>query len=144
VNTLWVGLPSGGIWKTTNNGGSWTPLSDGLPTIGVSGIAIHPTDPNIIWILTGDGDAADTKSIGVLKSTNGGTTWATTGLTWNASDENRGYKLMIDPANSNTLWAVTTLGLYKTTNGGTSWTNVFSGDFRDLEFKPGTSSTMYL
>ena len=141
---LWVGLPSGGLWKTTNNGTTWTPLSDGLPAIGVSGIVIHPTDPDIIWILTGDGDAGDTKSIGVLKSTNGGVTWYTTGLSWDVTEGVRGYKLIMDPSNNNELWAVTDDGLYKTTNGGTTWAQMYAGSFRDLEFKPGTSNTMYL
>jgi hypothetical protein len=144
VNTLYVGLPSGGLWKTSNHGGSWTPLCDGLPANGVSGIAIDPSDANIIYILTGDGDAADTRSIGVLKSTNGGGTWAKTGLSWNVTDNNRGYKLMLDPANNNELWAVTTLGLYNSTDGGATWTNRIAGDWRDLEFRPGTSNTMYL
>lgn len=144
VNTLWVGLPAGGLWVTSDNGGSWTPLSDGLPSIGVSGIVVHPSNTNIIWILTGDGDASDTKSIGVLKSTNGGTTWSSTGLTWSVTDGQRGYKLMMYPGSTTELWAVTTDGLYQTTNGGTTWTNKLSGSWRDLEFKPGTPTTMYL
>ncbi len=144
VNTLWVGLPSGGLWKTTNNGGTWTALSDGLPAIGVSGIVVHPSTPSTLWILTGDGDAGDTRSIGVLKSTNSGTTWNSTGLSWDVTENKRGYKLMMDPANNNELWAVTDDGLYQTTNGGTTWTNVLSGSWRDLEFRPGTPNTMYL
>lgn len=144
VNTIWVGLPSGGLWVTTNGGSTWAPLSDGLPAIGVSGIVIHPTTPNTIWILTGDGDAGDTKSIGVLKSTNGGVTWNSTGLSWDVTQNVRGYKLIMDPANTSELWAVTTDGLYRTTNGGTSWTSMIAGSFRDLEFKPGTPNTMYL
>lgn len=144
VNTLYVGLPSGGLWRTTNNGTSWTALSDGLPAIGVSGIVVHPTSPSTIWILTGDGDAGDTQSIGVLKSTNGGVTWFSTGLSWDVTDAVRGYKLMIDPTNSNELWAVTTDGLYRTSNGGTTWSNMLAGSWRDLEFKPGTPTTMYL
>ena len=123
---------------------TWIPLSDGLPAIGVSGIVIHPTDPDIIWILTGDGDAGDTKSIGVLKSTNGGVTWYTTGLSWDVTEGVRGYKLIMDPSNYNELWAVTDDGLYKTTNGGTTWAQMYAGSFRDLEFRPYNSNTMYL
>jgi len=143
-NTLWVGLPSGGLWRTTNNGDSWTPLCDGLPAIGVSGIAIHPSNANIIYILTGDGDGGDTKSIGVLKTTNGGATWYTTGLSWDVTSGVRGYTLMMDPTNSNELWAVTTSGLYKTSNGGSTWTPNKTGSYKDLEFRPGNSNYMYL
>jgi hypothetical protein len=106
-NTIWVGLPSGGIWKTTNHGSSWFSLSDGIPSIGVSGIVVHPSNPNIIYILTGDGDAADTFSTGVLKTYDGGSTWYETGLTWDISSQVRGYKLIIDPASSGEIWAVT-------------------------------------
>jgi len=143
-NILYVGLPSGGLWRTTDNGGTWTPLCDGLPAIGVSGIVIHPSNTNIIYILTGDGDAGDTKSIGVLKSTNGGTTWYSTGLSWDVTDNEVGYKLVMDPYNSNELWAVTTDGLYRTSDAGFSWTNMKTGSYRDLEFKPYSSTTLYL
>ena len=144
ANILWVGLPSGGLWKTENNGGVWTPLCDGLPAIGVSGIAVHPSNANIIYILTGDGDGGDTKSIGVLKSTNGGATWYTTGLSWDVTDGVRGYSLMMDPTNSSELWAVTTDGLYKTSNSGITWTLNKTGSYKDLEFKPGNSNYMYM
>ncbi len=103
ATTIFVGAPSGGMWKTTNDGGSWTNLCDGLPAIGVSGIVIHPTNANIIYILTGDGDGGDTKSIGVLKSTNGGTTWETTGLSWGINENVRGYKLRMSPSNNSTF-----------------------------------------
>ena len=79
TNIIYVGSPAGGIWKSTNNGSTWTPLSDELPQIGISGIAIDHTNSNTIFITTGDKDASDTYSIGVLKSTNGGLNWVTTG-----------------------------------------------------------------
>ncbi len=144
ASTFYVGTPAGGLWKTTNTGSTWTPLTDGMPIIGVSGIAIHNTNNNIIYILTGDGDGGDTKSIGVLKTTNGGQTWLSTGLSWDVTDNIRGYKLMMHPTNSNILFAVTNDGMWKTTNGGSSWTKELSGSFRDAEFKPGSPSTMYL
>ena len=143
ASTIFVGTPAGGLWKTTNDGGSWTNLTDGIPSIGVSGIAINPGNTNIIYILTGDGDAGDTPCIGVLKTTNGGTTWSETGLTAGIIGTARGYKLAMHPSNSSILFAVTGNGIYKTTNAGTTWTLVQSGDFRDLEFKPGSPSTTY-
>ena len=63
LNTI---SPAGGIWKSTDDGTNWTPLSDNLPQIGVSGIAIDPTDSNIIYIATGDDDAGDSYSVGVM------------------------------------------------------------------------------
>ena len=141
--TIFAGTPAGGLWKTTNDGATWTNLSDGIPSIGVSGIAINPGNPNIIYILTGDGDAGDTPCVGVLKSTNGGATWAETGLTADDLGGQRGYKLAMHPSNSSILFAVTGNGIFKTENSGTTWTQVQSGNFRDLEFKPGSPATVY-
>lgn len=143
-NTFWVGGPSGGLWRTTNGGTAWTPLTDGMPNIGVSGIAVNYNNTNIMYILTGDGDGGDTRSIGVLKTINGGETWLTTGLSWTVQNNVRGYKLLIHPTNPNILFAVTTLGIFKTTNAGFSWTNVLSGSYRDIEFKPGDPAYVYV
>ncbi|MDQ4141807.1 MAG: hypothetical protein M3142_14960, partial [Bacteroidota bacterium] len=60
ANTFWVGSPSGGIWKTTTGGTSWTSLGDNLPVIGVSAIVIDPTNPDIMYIATGDRDGGNT------------------------------------------------------------------------------------
>jgi hypothetical protein len=141
---FWIGMPSGGLWRTNNGGTTWTPLTDGMPQLGVSGIAINYNNTNTMYILTGDGDGGDTQSIGVLKTTNGGTTWNSTGLSWAVSDFVRGYKLLMHPTNSNMLFAVTTLGIYKTTNGGTSWNLVLSGTYRDIEFKPNDPTIVYV
>jgi len=143
-NIFWVGMPSGGLWETTTGGSSWTPLTDGMPRIGVSGIAIDYTNTNVMYILSGDGDAGDTESIGVLKTINGGVTWLGTGLTWTVADQVRGYKLLMHPTNNNMLFAVTTNGIYKTVDGGYSWTLVLSGSYRDIEFKPGDPTYVYV
>ncbi|MFU8844628.1 MAG: WD40/YVTN/BNR-like repeat-containing protein [Bacteroidales bacterium] len=144
ANIIYIGLPAGGMWRTTNGGTSWTCLTDGMPSIGVSGIAVHHTNPYIIYILTGDGDASDTQSIGVLKTTDGGVTWYPTGLSWNVTDFNRGFKLRMHPDNPNILFAATTTGIFKTTNGGTTWTNpITSGTIWDIQFKPGDPTIMY-
>ncbi len=143
ANTFWVGAPAGGLWKTTNGGTSWTPLTDGMPSIGVSGIAVDYTNTNILYILSGDGDGGDSYSIGVLKSTDGGDTWLSTGLTYTTISNIRGYKLLMHPTNHLILFVVSTDGIHKTTNGGTSWTEVKTGSFRDIEFKPGDPTIVY-
>ena len=143
VNTIYVGVPAGGIWKTTNGGSSWLPMSDTLASLGVSGIAVDHSNPDTVYILTGDGDGGDTYSIGVMKSIDGGATWNTTGLTWGVTNFVRGYKLLMHPTNSNIMFAVTTDGILKTDDGWATWTNVRSGSYRDIEFKPGTPSTVY-
>ena len=71
-NIIFIGSPSGGCWKTSNEGETWDVLTDNFPALGVSAIAINPANSDIIYIGTGDRDASDTYSIGVLKSTDGG------------------------------------------------------------------------
>lgn len=143
-NTIYFGAPAGGIWKSINAGISWIPLSDELPQIGISGIAIDHTNSNVIYISTGDKDAADTYSIGVLKSTDGGTTWNTTGLTF-TNTSTRAGDLILHPTNNQILWCATSVGLYKTSNGGTTWTVVQTGNFAQgsVRLKPGAPSTVY-
>ena len=68
--TIFVGAASGGLWKSTNSGSSWTTATDNLGTLGVSSISFDPADPNIMYIATGDGDGNSNYSLGVLKSTN--------------------------------------------------------------------------
>ncbi len=141
--TLFIGTPAGGIWKTTNGGNTWVPLSDGIPVMGVSGIVINPANPNNIFILTGDCDGADTYSTGVLRTTNGGDTWQSTGLQWNEADNIYGFKLLMHPTNRRILFVATNKGIYKTTDGGVSWILKHPDRFTDMAFKPGDPSVMY-
>lgn len=154
-NIVYVGTPAGGLWRSTSKGGwntaapnssFWEPLTDGLPVLGVSGIAIDPTSPpgnRTIYILTGDGDGRDTRSIGVLKSFDNGSTWFETDLSWNLGESAYGYKLIMHPTDPQILFVVTTDGIYRTTDGGVNWTQEANGSFRDIEFRPGTPDTMY-
>lgn len=151
INTFWVGAPAGGLWKTTNGGASWTTNTDNLPVLGVSDIVIDPSNPNIIFIATGDGEGAyslfngagDTKSIGILKSTNGGSSW-TTVLSASVTSNTLIRRLIMDPSNSQVLLAATSLGIFRTINGGNTWNLVSTADwFIDIEFKPTDSNIAY-
>ena len=152
-NTIWVGSPSGGLWKTTNGGSNWTILNDNQIVLGVSDIAITNdyATSNTLYIATGDRDGgsmwslnggqdADNVSIGVLKSTDGGVTWNATGLSYSTSSGNRVYRLLIHPTNNSILLASTydgsSNGIYKTTNGGTTWTRKTLNRWIDMEFNP--------
>jgi len=141
--TIYTGAPSGGLWKTTDEGASWEVLTDDLPVMGVSAIAIDPANTNIIYIGTGDNDHSDNYSIGVLKSTDSGYTWDVTGLDWTIYQNRTISKLLIHPTNSGILFAATTNGLYKTTDAGATWTRTHVGDIDDIEFKPGDPNTIY-
>lgn len=140
---VFAGTPAGGLWKSTNNGQDWSPLTDHLPTLGVSGIVVSEDDSDVIYIATGDSDASDTYSLGIFKSIDGGETWTTAGLTFLLSQSVRTHRLMAVPGSPDTIFAATTDGLYKTINGGVTWIKVISAHIRDLEFKPGDVNTIY-
>lgn len=142
ANTYYVGAPAGGLWRSTDAGKNWTPLTDDIPQIGVSGIAIDKNDSNTIYIATGDDDARDTYSVGVLKSTDRGKTWNKTGLdfssTYAVSNE-----IYIHPDDSNTIWVSTNLGFYKSTNAGATWSLKLSNNIGDFKLKPGNPDVVY-
>ncbi len=156
-NEYYAGAASGGIWKTSDDGVTWSVLNDSVPVIGVSEIlVVDPvTGPDILYIATGDRDGGcvwslggqqvnDNNSIGVLKSIDGGATWTTTGLTFTVSQKVRVNRLLMDPNSAyQIIYAATTQGLYKTVDGGVNWSLLTSTAFIDLEFHPGTYSTLY-
>ncbi|MGB1031581.1 MAG: VPS10 domain-containing protein, partial [Flavobacteriales bacterium] len=142
-NEYFVGTPAGGMWKTSDNGNSWEPMTDNLPSPGVSGIAIHPTNPDIMYIGTGDSDATDTYGLGVFKTTNGGADWETTGFIFD-DDQESITKVLMHPNNPETIFAGSTDGLWKTTDGGTTWYNVLNGRIRDFEFNPSNPDIIYV
>ena len=146
-NTWWVGAASGGLWVTTNNGGnSWECLTDENGVLAVSDIII-PSDfetSHTIYIATGDRDAGDNNSIGVLKSTDNGATWNETGLAYPISQNRRVNRLLLDPNDDNTIVAATSQGVYKTIDGGDTWEGpLTTQNFIDMEYKPGDFNTLY-
>jgi photosystem II stability/assembly factor-like uncharacterized protein len=151
-SNVWVGTPNGGLWQSTDAGLNWTSNTDLLPNMGVSDFAINPQNTTEMYIATGDGfgtqTGADlwggTYSNGVMKSTDGGANWSNTGLNWNLQTVNQVYRLIIDPLNPQILIATSSDGIWRTTDGAANWTQVQStGNFRDIEFKPGNSDTIY-
>ena len=139
---IYVGTPSGGIWKSTDSGLTYVALSDMLPQIGVSSIAIDHINPEIVYIATGDDDAGDSYSVGIWKSNDGGYTWTQTAMNPNNSPS-RIYELEMDQSDPNIIWAATNDGLFKTNNGGNAWSLLQSGAFQGVKQKPGDSSTIY-
>ena len=143
VNTYWIGSAGGGAWKTTNNGMSWTCMTDQLPDLGVGGIIFNPLNPNTVYLLTGDRDAGDYSSIGVLKSYDGGTTWNPTGMTWPASQYNLATSMIINPADTNSLILATSVGIFRSYDGGATFNLVNAGTYKQVVYKPNDTNTVY-
>jgi hypothetical protein len=138
--TIFAGAANGGFWKTTNDGASWSSLTNGLPWLGVSSILVHPSNPDILYIGTGDRDGGDAPGIGVFKSMDGGAHWEQTNF--GMGNVVVGAMVM-HPGDPNTILAATSAGIYRTTNAGTSWNLRALGDFRDIRFKPGDPTVAY-
>lgn len=150
--TVYVGGAQGGVWRSTNNGQTWTPLLDEQSTQAVGAIAIDPTNANVIYVGTGEGNMAGDcyYGAGLLKSTDGGATWSVIQGPTSATPPVKPVfvnaaipKVTIDPVTPNVVFVATTtgvtasasggagvveptkqVGLWKTTDGGTTWRNV--------------------
>jgi photosystem II stability/assembly factor-like uncharacterized protein len=155
--TYFVGVAQGGVWKTTNDGVSWTPLTDNLPIQRISDIVIDPANTNIMYIsvcdfeyidvaLNIDGRKRNTHyGLGVYKTTNGGLSWNPTGLSFQLTDGDASLirKVLINPTNSNKLVACGVSGMYTSANAGTSWTQVMDSLCWDLVQDPINPNTIY-
>ncbi|MEO6540798.1 MAG: hypothetical protein ABIN74_07415, partial [Ferruginibacter sp.] len=155
----YVSTPAGGLWRTTNDGATWTNLSDELPTMGISGMVVSHANPNTLYILTGDGDSNVGGFVegfgylrwsqGVFRSTDGGSTWQKMGAFPSMPAFYSGFKLVQSPDDANTLLAATSSGLFRTSDAGLTWENVSPNGFEtavfhDVEFSPpGAFRTAY-
>ena len=130
-----VAVASGNLWKTDNNGITWTPLFDSEGSYAIGVVELDPNDSKTIWVGTGENNAQRSVGYGdgVYKSTDGGTSWTNMGL------ENSGHisQIWINPADSNEvlvaaqgpLWSDGgDRGLYRTFDGGASWERIFDID----------------
>jgi len=142
-NRLFACAPAGGLWRSNNGGNTWSTSTDQLQHIGTSDVLIDPTNSNIMYLATGDGDGGDTYSLGVLKSTDGGGSWNETGLDWLYQHARRIYRLSMSPTNSNVIFAATSAGVYRTTDAGENWSNVEFGTFKDVKVHPTNPNIVY-
>lgn len=151
INTLYIGSSSGGVWKSTDDGSTWTCLTDMIPVLRVSDVAVHPSNDNIMYIATGDINtislgSESNEGIGILKTTNGGASWDTTGLSFNLTDGNSSLirRIIINFQNHDELLAAGYDGVYKSYDAGVTWTQI--NDYRviDVEVNPLDSNTIYI
>src|ERR1700751_526351 len=130
-NIVYVGVASGGVWKTTNNGTTWEPVFDKEDVSTIGDIAIAPSDPSVVWVGSGEPNNRQSSSWGdgVYKSLDGGKTWQRMGL---AATHHIG-RIVIHPRNPDVvyvaaqghLWGPNAeRGVYKTTDGGKTWSQL--------------------
>ncbi len=133
-DTFYFGSVGGGVWKTENSGRTWYPISDtGIPIGSIGAIAVAPSNPNIVYVGTGESDIRSQNSygIGMFKSTDAGKTWSHIGL-----EKSRQIgRVVIDPADPNRVYVAVLgniygpspdRGLYRTLDGGKTWKKILS------------------
>jgi photosystem II stability/assembly factor-like uncharacterized protein len=124
TNIMYAAGVTGGIWKTTDSGGSWQPLADLLPSLSVCALAMDPKNPNVIYAGTGESYQGFI-GVGIFKSTDGGTSWQHLTNTFN-SNFFQVNDLVISPHDSQRVYAATRNGVWQTTDGGDSWIQAFN------------------
>lgn len=143
-NRFYVCTPHSGVWRTNNNGVSYTPITEALPTQSTHCLVINPLNTNILYLATGSSNSdLPANSMGIYKSTDGGNTWNITGLVFSPSAGIKIHELIFNPKNYNSLLAATSDGLYRTYNSGTTWTKILNTPVHSIRFKPGDTTTVY-
>jgi photosystem II stability/assembly factor-like uncharacterized protein len=153
-STMYVASASGGLWKTVNNGTTWTPVFDSESCLSLGAVAVSASHADVVWVGTGEANPRNSVSSGdgVYKSTDGGKTWACMGL----RDSHHVGRIVIHPTNPDVvyvavlghLWGPSKeRGLYKTTDGGRTWqlSKLINEDtgFIDVAMDPDEPDTLY-
>jgi photosystem II stability/assembly factor-like uncharacterized protein len=153
--SIWyVAVGSGGLWKTTNSGITWTPVFDAQPSYSIGAVAIDPNNPDVVWVGTGENVSGRHVAWGdgVYRSRDGGRSWQQMGL----EESQHIGKILVDPRNGNIVFVAAEgplwtpggqRGLYKTNNGGITWELVLEIDentgVTDVEFDPADPNVLY-
>ena len=130
---FYVGVASGGVWKTVNDGTTWTPVFDGEGSYSIGWVALDPNDPSVVWVGTGESNSQRSVAYGdgIYRSDDGGKSWKNLGL---KKSEHIG-RVVIDPRDSKVVYVAAEgplwgpggdRGLYKTTDGGKTWKAVLT------------------
>ncbi len=153
-NTYYFGAVSGGVWKTTDSGAAWTPVSDKDAFSSVGAIAVAPSNPAVIYVGTGEACIRGNISYGngVWKSVDGGKTWKHIGL----DDTRHIGRISVDPHNPDIVLVAALghayapnaeRGVFRTTDGGATWQKVLYKDDKtgaiDLSFDPNNASVVF-
>lgn len=143
-NVFYIAAAQGGVWKTTNSGVNWFPLTDNLSTLACGDVVVDRLNPNIIFLGTGELNYSGDSQYGdgIYKSTNAGLNWVQVAPA--SLVGNRCSQMAIDPTNSNIVFYAGNLGIFKSTNAGVNWVTTGSGTNANCVFiDPTNVQLMY-
>ena len=154
-DSVWyVAVGSGNVWKTVNNGTTWTPIFDDQAAYSLGKVELDPSNPNLVWVGTGEdvGGRHVGYGDGIYRSEDGGQSWTNMGLT----DSQHISIILVHPDNSDVVWVAAQgplwasggdRGLYMTEDGGQTWTKTLGDDewvsVTDIELDPRNPDVMY-
>ncbi len=153
-NVFYIATATGGLWKTENGGVTLKPVFDSASMVSLGAVAVHQTDPNLVWAGTGENNNRQSSSWGdgIYKSTDGGRSWTNMGL----KDSKQIAKIVIDPRDREVVYVAALgdlwksggeRGVYKTTDGGRTWTRVLDpgpdAGATELTMDPRDSKVLY-
>src|SRR5580693_5318822 len=126
--TIYIGSSSGGVWKSVDGGTTFKPIFDKQPSLSIGSLAIDPSNPQTIWVGTGESWVRNSVSVGtgIYRSRDGGDSWEVMGL----ADSEHISRVVVHPKDANTVYACalghlwnsnTERGVFKTTDGGKTW-----------------------
>ena len=152
--TFYIGMVNGGVWRTTNAGRTWTPIFDDQPTGSIGSIAVAPSDPNVVYVGSGEGLQRPDLAIGdgMYKSTDAGRTWTHLGL----RDTQQIARVEVDPKNPNRVFVAALghpygpneeRGIFRSTDGGRTFQKVlYRGENiggKDVDIDPSDPNIVY-
>jgi photosystem II stability/assembly factor-like uncharacterized protein len=144
-DVLYACTPASQLFKSDNGGDSWRSISDGIPTAGVTDMAIDSTAPNTLYAVTGDADRAlfHPASTGLYKSMDGGETWTQTSLAYTQQTGTVLTTVVLNPQDPKIVLVAGTNGIFRSTDGGTSFVRTSTQSTRELVFKPHNPNVLF-
>jgi photosystem II stability/assembly factor-like uncharacterized protein len=152
--TIIVGYATSGVWKSDDNGATWTAIFEHMPSTSIGDVAVAPSNPDVVWVGTGEANLfrASLAGVGIYKSTDGGKTFQHMGL----AETHTIARIVVHPANPDIVYVAATghgwtdnpeRGVFKTTDGGKTWSHIYRKSDRtganDLVMDPSNPDVLY-